>query len=186
LRKAHPSFNADDRGTPRKIRIGVIADTHGLLRPEAKAFLKGADRILHAGDVGDARILDELRSIAQLCAVRGNNDTGTWAASLPQTLAVDIGEVPIYLIHEVAELGIRPAPDGTRVLICGHSHKPLLENRGGTLYMNPGSAGRRRFKLPIAIGEIEIEAAGIEARIIDLASHTVLARAVASRRSVTH
>ena len=158
----------------------MIADTHGLLRPEAKAFLRGADHILHAGDVGDAGILDELRSIAGLWAVRGNNDTGTWAASLPQSLAVEIGEVAIYLIHEVAELGVRPAPDGTRVLISGHSHKPLLENRGCTLCMNPGSAGPRRFKLPIAIGEIEIAVPRIEARIIDLASHTVLAHTLTS------
>jgi putative phosphoesterase len=172
----------DARGRPRRIRIGVIADTHGLLRPEAKAFLRGADHILHAGDIGDAGVLDELRSIAELCAVRGNNDTGTWAASLPQALAVEIGEVAIYLIHETAELAVHPAPAGTRVLISGHSHKPLLENRGPTLCMNPGSAGRRRFKLPVAIGEIEIEAAGIEARIIDLASQAVLAHALATVR----
>jgi uncharacterized protein len=170
----------DPHGTPRNIRIGVIADTHGLLRPEAQAFLRGADHIVHAGDIGNALILEDLRSIAELSAVRGNNDSGAWAARLPQSLAIHIGALPIYLIHDRAELAARPPPNGTRVVISGHSHKPLLESRDGRLFMNPGSAGRRRFKLPIAIGELHIEASGvearlIEARVIDLASQAVLA-----------
>jgi uncharacterized protein len=170
----------DPRGTPRNIRIGVIADTHGLLRPEAQAFLRGADHIVHAGDIGNALILEHLRSIAELSAVRGNNDSGAWAARLPQSLAIHIGALPIYLIHDRAELSARPPPNGTCVVISGHSHKPLLESRDGRLFMNPGSAGRRRFKLPIAIGELHIEASGvearlIEARVIDLASQAVLA-----------
>jgi putative phosphoesterase len=165
---------------PRNIRIGVIADTHGLLRPEAQAFLRGADHIVHAGDIGNALILEDLRSIAELSAVRGNNDSGAWAVRLPHSLAIHIGAVPIYLIHDRAELRVRPPPDGTRVVISGHSHQPLLESCDGRLFMNPGSAGRRRFKLPIAIGEIRIEASSvgaraIEARVIDLASQAVLA-----------
>jgi putative phosphoesterase len=184
------------------VRIGVIADTHGLLRPEALAFLRGADHIVHAGDIGGAHIMEDLRAIAELSAVRGNNDAGAWAANLPHSLAIRIGAVPIYLIHDRTELRVRPPPEGTCVVICGHSHRPLLESRDGRLFMNPGSAGRRRFKLPISIGEIRIEtssgeagageagaiepraieagaAAGeariIEARIIDLASQAVLA-----------
>jgi uncharacterized protein len=177
---------------PPTIRIGVIADTHGLLRPEAEAFLRGADHILHAGDIGNPSILQNLRMIAELCAVRGNNDTGEWAASLAHALAIDIGGVPIYLIHDRAELRSRLPPEGTCVVVCGHSHRPLLEVRDGRLLMNPGSAGRRRFKLPISIGEIRIEAPNsaietpnsaahtstpriIEARIIDLISQAVLA-----------
>lgn len=167
----------------------MIADTHGLLRPEAQAFLRGADHIVHAGDIGNPLILEDLRSIAELSAVRGNNDSGAWAASLPHSLAIHIGAVPIYLIHDRAELRVRPPPVGTRVVISGHSHQPLLESRDGRLFMNPGSAGRRRFRLPIAIGEIRIEtsrvearaigappieARVIEARIIDLASQAVL------------
>jgi putative phosphoesterase len=190
---------------PRNVRIGVIADTHGLLRPEALEFLQGADHILHAGDIGGARILEDLRAIAELSAVRGNNDAGAWAASLPHSLAIDLGAVTIYLIHDRTELRVRPPPDGTCVVISGHSHRPLLESRDGRLFMNPGSAGRRRFKLPISIGEIRIETSSgetgargagaieagaigagaieagaiqariIEARIIELASQAVLA-----------
>jgi putative phosphoesterase len=164
----------------RNIRIGVIADTHGLLRPEALAFLRGADHIVHAGDIGNALIIEDLRAIAEFSAVRGNNDSGAWAESLPHRLAMHIGAVAIYLIHDRAELRVRPPPDGTQVVISGHSHQPLLESRDGRLFMNPGSAGRRRFKLPIAIGEIRIEASNIEApaieaRIIDLVSQAVLA-----------
>ena len=99
--------------------------------------------------------------------MRGNNDSGAWAASLPHSLAIHIGAVPIYLIHDRAELRVRPPPDGTRVVVSGHSHQPLLESRDGRLFMNPGSAGRRRFKLPIAIGEIRIEASSVEARAIE-------------------
>jgi uncharacterized protein len=171
-----------DSGIPRRnFRIGVIADTHGLLRPEAQAFLRGADHIVHAGDIGNALILEDLRAIAELSAVRGNNDVGTWAAGLPQRLAICIGALPVYLLHDRAELRECPPPDGTRVVIAGHSHQPLLERLDGRLFINPGSAGRRRFKLPIAIGEIRIEAKDrderlIEARVIDLASQAVLAQ----------
>jgi putative phosphoesterase len=180
LRKITQALPPDPRGTPRNIRIGVIADTHGLLRPEAQAFLRGADHIVHAGDIGSALILEDLRSVAELSAVRGNNDSGAWAARLPHSLAIHIGAVPIYVIHDRAELRVRPPPDGTRVVISGHSHQPLLESRDGRLFMNPGSAGRRRFKLPISIGEIRIETSSVEARaieacVIDLASQTVLA-----------
>jgi hypothetical protein len=128
-----------------------------LLRPEALAFLRGADHIVHAGDIGGAHIIEDLRAIAELSAVRGNNDAGAWAASLPHSLTIPIGAVSIYLIHDRAELRVRPPPDGTCVVTSGHSHRPLLESRDGLLFMNPGSAGRRQFKLPISIGEIRIE-----------------------------
>jgi uncharacterized protein len=163
------------------LRIGVIADTHGLLRPEAAAFLSGADQIAHAGDIGDHDVLEQLRSIAPLAAVRGNNDGGAWAADLPETLCVELGGVACYLIHDRSELRAHPAPLGTQLVIAGHSHRPLLESQDGVLYMNPGSAGRRRFKLPIAIGEVLVDGAGIEARIVDLESRRMIAELKCAR-----
>jgi len=157
------------------MRIGVIADTHGLLRPEASSFLRGADHIVHAGDIGAAAILAELAVLAPVLAVRGNNDVGAWAARLPEALAVELDGLECYVIHDRSDLSRHPAPSGTQVVLMGHSHRPLLQAEGGTLYMNPGSAGRRRFKLPIAIGEVLIEERAIEARIIDLASRQLLA-----------
>jgi uncharacterized protein len=157
------------------LRIGVIADTHGLLRPEAAVFLRSADHIAHAGDIGDPAILEELRSIAPLSAVRGNNDSGAWAVDLAETCCVQIGGVACYVIHDRSALHAHPAPEGTQLVITGHSHRPLLESHDGVLFMNPGSAGRRRFNLPIAIGEVLVDAAGIEARITDLISRRVIA-----------
>jgi uncharacterized protein len=159
----------------------VIADTHGLLRPEVKQFLHGADRILHAGDIGNVSVLEELRSIAPVVAVRGNNDNGAWAASLAETATLEVEGLLCYLIHDRAALGAHPLPEDAQLIIAGHSHKPLLEARDGKLHMNPGSAGPRRFRLPIAIGEILITPARIEARIIDVSSKTLLARHQAIR-----
>lgn len=136
--------------------IGLISDTHGLLRPEAVAALRGSDFIIHAGDIGDPKILDALRQIAPLTAIRGNNDTGGWASRLKDTEVLEIGETRIYVIHNLAELDINPAATGIHVIVSGHSHKPEYRETGGIHYINPGSAGPRRFTLPIAVGRLQI------------------------------
>lgn len=153
-------------------RVGLIADTHGLLRPEAKAFLTGSDHILHAGDIGDQSIVRDLRAIAPTSLVRGNNDTAPWAYELPESLELSFGELKLCLIHDRAAL---PAPGQAHIVITGHSHKPTLKETDGCLYINPGSAGPRRFKLPVALGDLRIEGRQAEARIVDLASRNPLA-----------
>ncbi len=150
------------------IRIGLISDTHGLLRPEAKAFLSGSDVIVHAGDIGGPDILAELNTIAPVRAVRGNNDGGAWAEALNDTELLRLGGVDIYAIHDLARLGIEPSASGIRAVVSGHSHKPGVEERGGVLFVNPGSAGPRRFKLPIAVGEIMVRDATLCARTVEL------------------
>ncbi len=157
------------------LRVGLIADTHGLLRPEAKAFLQPADYIIHAGDVGDGAILDELRAISRVCAVRGNNDTGPWSETLAETEMLRLGAVGIYVIHDLAELRVDAATLGVQVVVSGHSHKPSLERRHGVLFLNPGSAGPRRFKLPIALGELLIAGTAASARIVELPERRLLA-----------
>jgi putative phosphoesterase len=161
-----------------KGRIGVISDTHGLLRPEALAFLRGCKLIIHGGDIGGSELLDTLRSIAPVTAVRGNNDTDSWAERLHQTEIIPVGDVLVYVIHDLAEIDIDPYAQGIRVVVSGHSHKPLIEERRGVLFVNPGSAGRRRFKLPITIGELLVEGADVTARIHYLAGTGSLAAAV--------
>jgi putative phosphoesterase len=151
------------------VRVGLISDTHGLLRPEALRFLRGAAHIVHAGDIGKPEILDELRALAPVTAVRGNNDRSRWAARLPQTAVLRIGELTIYVLHNLAELDIDPLARNYRVVVSGHSHKPVVEERDGLLYVNPGSAGPRRFTLPIALGELRISGASVRARIRSLA-----------------
>jgi len=150
------------------MRIGLISDTHGLLRPQALDFLRGSDRIVHAGDIGDQRILDALAAIAPLSAVRGNNDTGPWADALNEIEQLDIGGVRIHVLHDLAQLAIDPAASKVQVVVSGHSHKPLVAQRDGVLYVNPGSAGPRRFKLPIAVAELVIEGGAVSARIAEL------------------
>jgi putative phosphoesterase len=150
-------------------RIGVISDTHGLLRPEALAALRGCDRILHGGDIGNAGILDGLAQLAPVTAIRGNNDTGAWAASLPDTLLLDIENVHIHLLHDCKQLALDPVAEGVCVVISGHSHKPALEERDGVLWLNPGSAGPRRFRLPVAVAEIVVDGRAVQARIVELA-----------------
>jgi uncharacterized protein len=150
------------------IRVGLISDTHGLLRPEAMAFLEGSDYIVHAGDICDPGTLEALAAIAPLTAVRGNNDTGAWAQRLPETEFLQVGEVFIYVIHDLAELDIEPSAAGVRVVISGHSHKPSVEERDGVLYVNPGSSGPRRFKLPIAVGELMVSGSTVSARTVEL------------------
>jgi uncharacterized protein len=150
------------------IRIGLISDTHGLLRPEAKAFLLGSDVIIHAGDIGNPDILTELAAIAPVTAVRGNNDSGTWAEALNHTELLRAGDFRIYAIHDLAQLDIEPSVAGIRAVVSGHSHKPRVEERGGVLFVNPGSAGPRRFTLPIAVGEIIVRDATISAGTVEL------------------
>jgi putative phosphoesterase len=150
------------------MRIGLISDTHGLLRPEALAFLAGADHIVHGGDIGGPDILERLAAIAPLTVVRGNNDTAPWARALPETARVDFGAVAVYAIHDLKQLAIDPRAAGVRVVVSGHSHRPACTERDGVLYVNPGSAGRRRFSLPIAAAELHIDGAAVVAKLVTL------------------
>ena len=150
------------------VRVGVISDTHGLLRPQASAFLRGCSHILHGGDIGTRSVLDELSLIAPITAVRGNNDKGSWAQALPETELIQFGEVFVYVIHDLAQLDIDPKAAGVRVVVSGHSHQPLIEERDGVCYLNPGSAGPRRFKLPIAVADLNITDHAIRPRIVEL------------------
>lgn len=152
----------------RVLRVGVISDTHGLLRPEATAFLCGCDRILHAGDIGAADILERLAELAPVTAVRGNNDTQPWAASLSAAEQLQLAAVRVYLIHDLAELSIDPQAAAVQIVVCGHSHQPALRERDGVVYLNPGSAGPRRFRLPIGVAEILIDGAGFTPRLVAL------------------
>ena len=149
-------------------RVGLISDTHGLLRPEAVAFLRGSDFIVHAGDIGDAAILRELKALAPVTAVRGNNDKGPWAQAIAETEVLQAGDVLIYVLHNVAELDLDPVAAGFQVVVSGHSHQPSVEQRDGVLYVNPGSSGPRRFKLPIAVAALEIAGRSVEAKLVEL------------------
>ncbi len=148
------------------IRIGVLSDTHGLLRPEVLSFLAGSNHVVHAGDVGAAAILARLATIAPLTAVRGNNDADAWALDLQETARLTAGEVSIHVTHQVSALAVDPPAAGVQVVITGHSHQPRLERRDGVLFLNPGSAGPRRFSLPIALAELVITGSEISARIL--------------------
>jgi putative phosphoesterase len=150
------------------LRIGLISDTHGLLRPEALDFLAGCDHIVHGGDIGNAGILDRLAELAPLTVVRGNNDREAWAREIPITAALELGGITLYAIHDVKELDIDPAARGVRVVVSGHSHRPASSERGGVLYINPGSAGRRRFSLPISAAELVLEGESVRPRIVTL------------------
>jgi uncharacterized protein len=149
-------------------RIGVISDTHGLLRPEAAAALRGVEHILHAGDIGTPEILAELENIAPVTAVRGNNDKGPWATRIAEHEVFKIGSHSIYMLHDLGELDLDPAAAGFAAVITGHSHKPKMETRAGVLFLNPGSAGPRRFKLPVTLATLEVRRAGIHAEIHEL------------------
>ena len=155
------------------LRVGLISDTHGLLRPEALAFLQGSDHIVHGGDICDAGVLEALTAIAPVTAVRGNNDHGSWASRLRETELFPLGEVFVYAIHDLAQLDIEPNAAGVQVVVSGHTHRPSIERREGVLYVNPGSAGPRRFKLPISVGELIVDASSVSARIVELGSERV-------------
>lgn len=143
-------------GRSASLSVGLISDTHGLLRPEAIEALRGCDHLVHAGDIGAQAILDALGRLAPLTAVRGNNDTGVWARGLPETAVLQVGRARIYVLHDLKQLDFDPAEKGFDVVVAGHSHKPRHEVRGGVHYANPGSAGPRRFKLPVAVARLAI------------------------------
>jgi putative phosphoesterase len=149
--------------------IGVISDTHGLLRPGALEALRGVEHILHAGDVGDASILDSLRNVAPVTAIRGNIDVGGPCSHLPATEVVTLDGHTFYMLHDRQALDLDPVAAGFSAVISGHSHKPLIEWRHGVLYMNPGSAGPRRFSLPVSIGLLTMGADGLQPRLVTLA-----------------
>ena len=148
--------------------IGVISDTHGLLRPEAVEALRGVDLILHAGDVGSSEVLETLKGIAPVVAVRGNNDKGHWAEDLLKCEVLEVGSISIYMIHDVKEIDLSPASAGHQVVVSGHSHKPSVEKRKGVLYVNPGSAGPRRFSLPVTIARLKVSGEQVSAEVVDL------------------
>jgi putative phosphoesterase len=152
----------------RAKRVGVIADTHGLVRPEAIAALRGSDLIVHAGDVGKPEVLDTLRKIAPLHAIRGNNDRGPWAEKLPVTEVVEIEGVALYLVHDLAELELDPVAARFAAVVSGHSHRPSADVRGGVLYLNPGSAGPRRFTLPVSVARLTVRAGTLRHELIEL------------------
>ena len=153
----------------RAIRIGVISDTHGLLRPEAREALRGSDLILHAGDICGFEIVEELREIAPVTAVRGNNDHDPWGSRLPETVTVEVGGVRIHMLHDLHQLAIDPSAEGVSVVVTGHSHQPLRERRAGILHFNPGSAGPRRFRLPVSVGRLAVRGGRVSARVVVLA-----------------
>ena len=150
------------------MRIGIISDTHGLLRPEAVERLAGVDHILHAGDIGRPDVIENLRKIAPTTAVRGNVDSGDWAAAYPMTAQVTLGGRSFHVLHNLAELDFDPAAAGVDVIVSGHSHRPRIETIGGVLYLNPGSAGPRRFSLPIALATLELSGERMQPCILDI------------------
>jgi uncharacterized protein len=154
------------------MRIGVISDTHGLLRPEAVELLRGVDHIVHAGDIGRPEVLQALRAIAPVTAVRGNVDRGPWCEDIPETQTVKLGAIRVHVLHNLADLDIDPAAEGVGLVVSGHSHQPRVEVRAGVTYLNPGSAGPRRFKLPIAAAEVALRGKSLTPRIVELVSAT--------------
>ena len=148
--------------------IGVISDTHGLLRPEALTALRGADYIVHAGDIGDPNILKRLSEIAPLTAIRGNVDREPWAQMVPATNVLDVKGVSIYILHNLNELDLKPEAAGFAGVVYGHSHVPKQETKNGVLYFNPGSAGPRRFRLPVTIGRLKVEGGKVSGEIVEV------------------
>ena len=152
----------------RATRIGLISDTHDLVREQATRALDGCERIIHAGDICGRAVLDALEAIAPVSAVRGNNDRGAWADSLPATTVVRVEAVSILVVHDLATLDVVPAELGARVVVAGHSHRPAIERRDGVLYVNPGSAGPRRFRLPVSVAYLQVHGEEVEARLCEL------------------
>ena len=150
------------------MKIGLISDTHGLVRHEALQALAGVDRIIHAGDIGGADVIEALSDIAPVDVVRGNNDKDPWGAKLPAWLALEFEGVSIHVLHDVKEMDVDPAAAGFRVVIAGHSHKPVVAERDGVLFVNPGSAGPRRFSLPVTVGYLMVEGGTAHAQIKSL------------------
>jgi putative phosphoesterase len=150
------------------ILVGVISDTHGLLRPEAVEALRGSELIIHAGDVGDPVVLERLRTIAPTFAVRGNVDAGEWAKGLPETTVVSAGQLRVYVLHDLSTLDVDPQARGFAAVVSGHSHRALAETRNGVLYLNPGAAGPRRFKLPVSVARLHVAGRQLTHEIIVL------------------
>ena len=150
--------------------IGLVSDTHSLIRPEALDALRNSDLIIHCGDVGDSAVLEALRTLAPVRAVRGNNDKGPWAGALPAYDVVEVGSHAIYVLHNLAELDLDPAAAGLIAVVSGHSHRPLIEERGKVLFVNPGSAGPRRFTLPVTVATLALRSGRCEAKIVELPS----------------
>ena len=148
--------------------VGLISDTHGLLRDEALRALDGSDLIIHAGDVGKPEIIDALKAVAPVVAVRGNIDKGDWASALPLTAVAEAGPATIYVLHDVQQLDLDPAAAGFHVIVSGHSHKPARTERAGVLYVNPGSAGPRRFRLPVTVARLDLRPAPWKLDFIEL------------------
>ena len=150
------------------MKIGVISDTHGLLRPEALDALRGSDVIIHAGDIGDPHILDKLAQIAPVTAVRGNVDREKWARKIPETNVLEAGSASIYVLHDLQRLDLKPEAAGFAAVISGHSHVPKQETKNGVLYFNPGSAGPRRFRLPVSVGRLDVESGVVKGEIVEV------------------
>lgn len=148
--------------------VGVISDTHGLVRPEAVRALQGSDIIIHAGDIGNPEVIERLREVAPTVLVRGNNDRGAWAAGLPLTRVVEVGERLFYVLHEISRLDLDPAVAGFAAVVSGHSHRPSIQFRNGVLYLNPGSAGPRRFTLPVAVARVGVSGRQMRPEIVEL------------------
>jgi putative phosphoesterase len=154
--------------TEAEINVGVISDTHGMVRPEAIRALQSSKLIIHAGDVGDSGVLERLSAIAPTIAVRGNVDKGPWAQSLPLSEVVEVGEIQLYVLHELAALDLDPTSAGFTAVIFGHSHQPIAEVRDGVLFLNPGSAGPRRFALPVAVARLRVVGKTLSHELIEL------------------
>jgi len=152
----------------REFVVGVISDTHGLLRPEALDVLRGSDMIIHAGDVGKPEVIARLGEVAPVHVVCGNIDQGSWAAALPMTELVEVGDHRFFVLHDIAQLDVDPVAAGFAAVVFGHSHRPSIETRNGVLFLNPGSAGPRRFKLPITVARVKTSGQHIRADIVDL------------------
>lgn len=154
--------------SPKSIHVGIISDTHGLVRPEALTALEGSDLVIHAGDIGDPAVIEQIRRIAPVFAVRGNNDKGTWAESFPPTDVVEVGDTHLYVLHEISGLDLDPAAAEFAAVISGHSHQPSIETRSGVLYLNPGSAGPRRFSLPVTVARVTVSGRLVRPEIVTL------------------
>ena len=154
--------------SPAEIRVGLLSDTHGLLRSEVQSFLTGCDYIIHGGDIGDAGILDQLSLLAPLIVVRGNNDNEPWGQALCDSELIRIGGVFVYVIHDLTKMNSTALDHNVRVVISGHSHKPTVQERDGVLYVNPGSCGPRRFKLPISVAELRVSGDFVTAKTVEL------------------
>jgi uncharacterized protein len=153
---------------PGTLTVGLISDTHGLLRPQAIAALRGSDFIVHAGDIGDPSVLERLSRLAPVTAVRGNVDRGSWASSLPETAVLEVGRIVVFVLHNLDDLDLDPAAAGFRVVASGHSHQPVSREKDGVLFVNPGSAGPRRFRLPVALGRLYVTETSVTDELIEL------------------